>query len=212
MANKRLFQFLYTKQPKLSMITGGFTAGANGTVASGSAYGAGVYQIRGFGSGNYQIKLSDNWVDYLAADINIIGGISAAAVGVADLAGSSSYIITTVGNSTWTTVGLDSDYTAAVGQPFVATAVAGSGTGVAKLVVPSGITHAEVMPQPDALLNNIAAVSTPPRGSSVLFKTLAPSSAMISSAAVTTMVATNPVGSSQITFSIWFKDSGVTAL
>lgn len=205
MANRRLFQFLYSRQPKLTMITGSFTAGANGTVASGSVVGAGVYSVLGYGNGNYQVQLQDNYYALVANDFSVTSGINAAEVNVASLVGSSSYSIAVVGNSNWSTVGLDTDFTAVIGAPFVATAVAGSGTGTAKLIIPSNISSIEVAPVASTLLPSNANLQG--KGSAIYFKTLAPSTAMVSSAAVTTMAATNPVGSSQITFKMWFRDS-----
>lgn len=209
MANKRLFQFLYTKQPKLTMITGGFMIGASGSVASGSVTGAGIYQLTQLGTGTYKVKLADNYVSFLDADYRMHSSVGATEVGVASLVSSSTYQIAVVGNSTWSTVGADSDYTAVVGQPFVATNVAGSGTGTAKLLSPSGIVTIETLRNGSSQLTN----GSPNlgKGSSFIFQTLA-NTVSSNSTSVSTLVATNAAGSSTMTFKLWFKDSSVLAL
>lgn len=208
MANKRLFQFLYSKQPKLTAIYGGIQFGANGTVASGSSGGAGVYSVSKLATGVYQIKLQDNYAAVISQTYAMHSGVSAAEVNVASLTSSAAYQIAVVGNSTWSTVGLDADYTAAVGQAFVANNVAGSGTGTAKLLVPSGIDSVESLRNTSGLLTN----GSPNlgKGSSILFQTLANQSS--GSGVIQTMTPTNPVASSTMTYVLWYKDSSVSAL
>lgn len=209
MANKRMFQFLYSKQPKLSMIVGSFQFGASGTVASGSVTGAGVQSITKLAAGTYQVKLADNYASVLSFDSRMFSSIGATEVGVASLVGSSTYQIAVVGNSNWATVGADSQYTAVVGQPFVALATAGSGTGTAKLLSPSGIVAVETLRLGGAMLTN----GSPNQGlgSSFIFQTLA-NTVSSNSTSVATLVAANAVASSAMSFKIWFKDSSVTAL
>lgn len=208
MANKRLFQFLYSKQPKLTMIQGAFQIGASGTVASGGISGAGVYQVTKLATGVYQIKLADNYANVLDANFCMGTGISATEVAVASLVASTTYQIAVVGNSTWSTVGVDSQYTPIVGSPFVATNVAGSGTGTAKAIVASGIDTIETVRNLNGLLTN--ASPNQGLGTSIIFQTLANQSS--GGLAMTTMVPTNAVASSTCHFKIWFKDSSVQAL
>lgn len=207
MANKRLFQFLYSKQPKLTMITGSLQFGASGTVASGSVTGAGVYSIAKLATGTYQLKLADNYAAILGADYQMHSSIGATEVGVASLVGSSSYQIAVVGNSSWTSLGPDAQYTPVVGQPFVATATVGSGTGTAKLLAPSGIVAVETLRSSGAMLAN----GSPNLGlgASIIFQTVANQSS--GGLAMTTLVAANAIASSTMTFKIWFKDSSVQA-
>lgn len=185
----------------------------------GSSTGAGVYSVAGGGNGNFQIILNDNYYDLVGAEFTPISGVSATEVNIASLVASSSYQISVVGNTTtadWTAAGVPSQYgSPAVAMPFIATAVAGSGTGTAKLVVPSNVSTVEVMPNDSAYLTNTSPnyasnTGQAGRGTSVFFKTLAPSSAMVSSAAVTTMATVNPVGSSGMFFKLWFRDSSST--
>lgn len=208
MANKRLFQFLYTKQPKLTMITGGFQVGASGNVASGSITGAGVYSITKLGTGTYQLKLADNYANILGIDYQLYSSIGATEVAIASLVASSSYQIAVVGNSNWATVGADSQYTPSIGQPFVANQVAGSGTGTAKLLASSGIVQIETLRRSTTMLTNGSPNSG--LGASFIFQTLANQSS--AGLAMTTLIPTNAVGSSAVSFKIWFKDSSVLAL
>lgn len=213
MANKRLFQFLYSKYPKLTMIHGVVTFGANGTIASGSTFTAGIYSVTGNGNGSFQVKLSDNYYNFVGAQFLPVAGISGAApVGVASLTGSSMYQVSVVGNSTWSTVGFDSDYTPVVGAPFMANAVAGSGTGTAKLITPNNISTIQYVQGTGNVLTNNSpnfqnATGAVGKGSSVFFQTMAPVTTTVSSVATTAMTVTNPTGSTQATFKIWFRDS-----
>jgi hypothetical protein len=216
MANRRLFQFLYSRQPKLTMVQGQMTFAAGGRVV-GSATGQGVYQIYRNGTGNYFVQLTDNYYDLIGADFTPISGVDPVSTNVASLVGSSMYQVSVVGNSTWSTVGLDTTQygTATVGQPFVATAVAGSGTGTAKLIIPSNVSTVEIVPNVDGLLTNVGPnygsnTGALGKGSGVWFRTLAPTTSMVSSAAVTTMAAVAPVGSSGMMFKLWFRDSSAT--
>lgn len=214
MANKRLYQFLYSKQPKLTMISGGFTVGGDGSVASASAFGAGVYSISNLAPGVFQIKLVDNFAALVNTQFQAYSPPGQASTNISALVGSSAYQIATVGNSTWTTVGLDSDYTPTVGMPFVANATAGSGTGTAKLIGPSKIDAIEVIGSSSSMLQNLN--PSLGRGSSFLFQTLnstATTTVANTSTFTTTLTfaASSPVGSTTIMFQVWLKDSSVIA-
>lgn len=212
MANKRFYQFLYTKQPKLSMITGAFQIGQGGSVASGSVTGAGVYSVTKASTGTYKIKLQDNYYAALSGQFQSYAPPGAAEVNVSLLTGSSAYQVAVVGNTDWTSLGVDSDYTVAVGMPFVATATAGSGTGTAKLFGPSNIDSFEILPAESATLQN--ANPTLGKGSSILFKTMNTTAATttVDTATFTTtltMAATNAVASTTVAFKLWYRDSSV---
>lgn len=190
------------------MISGGFQFGAAGNVASGSVTGAGVYSVTKLGTGTYQIKLADNYASILDATFQSYTGIGATEVAVASLVASTSYQIAVVGNSNWATVGADSQYTPVIGQPFVATNIAGSGTGTAKAIVASGIVGVDVVRRSNTMLTNGSPNAG--LGSSIIFQTMANQSS--GGLAMTTLVATNSVASAAMAFQIWFKDSSVLAL
>lgn len=217
MANRRLFQFLYSKQPKLTCISTQVTFRNLGRVV-GSATGQGIYSVVGYGNGQFQIKLADNYVNFVGADFTPLSGITGTDVNVASLVGSSTYQVAVVGNSDWSTNGFDTDYNpVAVGDIFVANAVAGSGTGTAKLLIPSNLSTVEIMNGTGNMMTNAApnfqtATGQTGKGAAVYFQTLAPSSTTTqTSTAVyvttTTMVATNPVASSSMFINLWFRDS-----
>lgn len=212
MANRRLYQFLYSRQPKLTMVNGIISFGANGSVTSVSS--VGVYTAANLAAGQYQIKLTDNYYAFVGAQFNFYSGIAGASTfGVAGLTGSSMYQITTVGNSDWTTLGPDPDYALTAGTVFRATAVVGSGTGTAKLLTVNPVVSAQVLQsQTTALQNNFPSLG---RGSSIYFQTIAPvvTTSQTSTSvyvSTTTMTATNPVASSSMSFKLWFRDSSVT--
>ncbi len=216
MANKRLYQFLYSKQPKLTMINGIVTFGAGGTIASGSTFTAGVYSVTGNGNGTFQVKLSDNYAAFVGGQFTVHSGLSASVINISSLVGSSSYQIVSVGNSTWSTVGFDSDYTPVAGAPFMANAVVGSGTGTARLLTPTNISTIQMLQTTTGLLTNNApnfqnTNGAPGRGSSFFFQTMAPTATMVSSAAVISQVVVNPTGSTQASFKLWFRDSSSLA-
>ncbi len=211
MANRRLYQFLYSRQPKLTMVNGIISFGANGSVTAVSS--VGVYTATNLATGQYQIKLTDNYYAFVGAQFNFYSGISAVSAAVAGLTGSSMYQITAVGNTDWSGLGPDPDYTVAAGTVFRATATVGSGTGTAKLLTVNPVVSAQVMQsQVAALQNNNPSMG---RGSSVFFQTVAPAvtTAQTSTAvyvSTATMAATNPVASSSMSFKLWFRDSSVT--
>lgn len=218
MANKRLFQFLYSKQPKLTCITGQMNFRSQGRVV-GSATGLGVYSVVGYGNGKFQIKCNDNYVALVGAEFTPLTGISATGTNISAVVGSAAYQITVVGNNTtanWQSAGLDSDYgTAAVGQIFVANDVIGSGTGTCKQLIPSNISTVEVLNGTANMLTNTSPnygsnTGGQGRGSSIFFQTLAPVASMVSSASLNTMTVTNPVASSSMMFKLWFRDSSST--
>ena len=132
------------------------------------------------------------------------------------MAGSTSYVVSVVGNTDWSTLGVDTDYTVVVGMPFVARDVVGSGTGVVKAVVASNVSNVMPIGSLSALMTNSApnyasATGVVGRGTSLYFQTMrAITSETATSTYVTTMTAVNPVGSSSMMVKLWFRDSSAT--
>lgn len=205
MANKRFFQFLFSKQPKLTMINGLVPIGATGAV--GTVSGAGVQGVTRLAAGIYKIKLLDNYYGYVDSDFSMQGGITGSSVAGGAFITGTLYQIITLGTTTqaqWVTAGFDADYTAAVGSVFVATG-AGAGTGTVKAIGSSGIVACEIAQRTGNLLNNLNSISN--KGSSVIVQTLA-----ATSSSVTTLIPTDPANGSVLSFKLWFKDSSVTAI
>lgn len=204
MANRYQNQFLYSKQPKLTMVNGIVTFGATGAVSA--ATGPGLYGVTRLAQGVYKIKLVDNYKTYIGSQFNMLSGITGASVAGGSFVATTLYQIITLGTTTqaqWVTAGFDADYTAAVGSVFVATAV-GAGTGTVKALTASNITNVEVAQVQSSLLVNLN--SAQGKGSSIIVQTLG-----ATDATTTTVIPLNPLTGSQMSFKIWFRDSSVLA-
>lgn len=149
MANRYGYQFLYSREPMLTMIDGTAAIGSSGAVSAIS--GDGITSITRVDTGTYKLKLED---DFFRA-LQLIGSVDAPTTGSAVTAGSfvvgTVYQISTLGNTDWTVAGVDSDVDAAVGVPFVAAAV-GSGTGEALAVAPSQVVALQLIGNPQATI------------------------------------------------------------
>ncbi len=205
MANRREFQFLYSKQPKLTMRTGLVTFGGSGTIAAVSGPGLGT--VSKLTTGIYQIKFVDNFYAYIGAKFCMLSGTAGAAVGDGTFTQNTLYQIGTVGNTPWTTIGFDSDYTPVVGATFVAsgTGASGTNTGSAKAIATggSGIYAVEVVENQTKMLQNL--YPNAPRGSSLMIQTLGPTGGTTSSSTV--LVPASPAAGSQLSFKVFFRDS-----
>lgn len=204
MANAYDKQFLYSKYPKFTLRSGTISIGGSGTIASFG--GPGVAAVSKLATGIYQIKLKDNFYQYVSSDFQMLAGTSGAVVGDGTFSANTLYQITTVGTTNWANVGFDSDYTPVVGAVFVASGTGNGGTftGQAKAITPTTIDAIEVIQSPQkqlASLNSASGTS----GASIFFQTLASTGP-----GTTTLVATAPVAGSQIVFNLWFQDSAVT--
>lgn len=199
MANKRYYQYLYTKQPMLKAIYGSITFGATGAVASSS--GAGVLSVTRLNTGLYQVKLADNYSNFLKLEWDAQSGVSGGAVTAGSFVTGTQYQIVSLGNTNWGAIGLDSNYTTAIGQTFVATG-AGSGTGTAKILVASGIIAVESV-APGAALTNL--YPNQGKGSSIFLNVYGlPASGQVASLA-------DPASGSSLNYALYFRDSSVGA-
>lgn len=194
MANKRFYQFLYSKHAKLTMINGLVTIGATGAVSS--VTGAGVQGVTRLGTGLYRVKLVDNYAAFVGFSAYEYSPLTGSPVADGSLVTGTLYQITVVGTTNWVSAGFDPDFTPAVGGVFVATGAGGAGTGTATAVGLTGIDSVEVAQSQSSLLqNNNTALG---RGSAVIMQTLSSAGALA-----------NPASGSQIGFKIWFRDSSV---
>ncbi len=141
----------------------------------------GIKAITRLGVGTYQIQLDDNYSSMYKLDVSFTSAVTGAEIqvdtGTAGLSVGTAYQITTLGTSTaanWTTLGLASGLTAAVGQVFVALATgAGSGTGKVKAVAAANTSlQAQVLGVPDLMLNTQPFVQGN-GGGIIVFQTLA---------------------------------------
>lgn len=191
MANPYMYQFLYSKHPMLSVITGSITFGATGAVSAAS--GNGVYGVVRKTTGIYQVKLTDNWPGFVKFQWIGYSGITGSNVASGSLVTGTLYQITAVGTTVWSGAGFDSDFTPAVGMQFVATGTA-AGTGTAKAVTTSGIGACEVaLVQTSMLQNNNPAAG---RGSEFFLQTLDFAGALV-----------DPTSGGKMGFMFWLRNS-----
>lgn len=184
------------------MRTGLITFGGSGSV--GTFSGPALGTVSKLTTGIYQIKFVDNFFAFIGAQFCMLSGTAGAAVGDGTFTTNTLYQIKTVGNTPWASVGFDSDYTPAVGAPFVAsgTGASGTNTGVAVPVSATGsnILTVEVAQNQTKLLQNLN--PNAPRGSAIIIQTLG-----ATGVGTTTLVPTSPLVGSQLSFKVFFRDS-----
>lgn len=207
MANKRFYQFLFTKQPKLTKINALLTVGSTGAVSAIS--GPGVQGCTRLGTGIYKLKLQDNYYAFVGANFSVFDGITGSSVAGGSFITGTLYQILTLGTTTqaqWVTAGFDPDYTAAVGGVFVAVA-GGAGTGTVKAIGVSNLVAVELAQNQQSMLQNL---NTPlGRGSAVTFSTYSMPTSAGSGAQVPILA--DPNSGCQIHVDLWFRDSSVSA-
>lgn len=150
----------------LSMLQGQVTIGASGAVSA--ATGNGIYGVTKLTTGIYAIRLADNYNAYVGSFSQLLSQVTGSNVTGGSFVTGVLYQITALGNTTWSSAGLSSGLTAAVGQCFVATGV-GAGTGTAKAVSNTGLYQVEVAQNPQLMLQS----SIPGQGGVIVIQTLA---------------------------------------
>jgi hypothetical protein len=104
----------------------------------------GVQSVTRKAAGIYQIQLKDNYASLLGMKANIIEPATGSAIDPNAGVVGSIYEITTVGDTDWSTAGLASSITAAVGARLVLAAQPTAGTGRVKLVSASNLASIEL--------------------------------------------------------------------
>lgn len=196
MGNSRFYQFLFSKIPMLSYIEGSVIIGATGAV--GTVSGNGVYAITRLTTGIYKIQLVDNYNALVGAQFLMESGITGSNVNDGSFVANTLYQITAVGTTNFTAIGLSAGLTAAVGQSFVATGIGGAGTGTAKAMTVSGITHVEVARNAQTELTT----SVAGHGAIINIQTLA-----ATSSSVTTLIPADPANGSLLRFNLFLRNS-----
>lgn len=199
MSNRRLYQFLFSKQPMLKKINALVTFGASGAVAS--VGGPGVLSCTKLTTGIYQLKLIDNYVSVVGYTWAMFGGAPGSNVTDGSFVTNTLYEITALGTTSWAAIGLDADFTPAVGQVFVATGAGGSGGGTAKAIGASNVIEVEIaQSQNGQLSNNFPNLG---RGAAFIFQAYG----LPASGQVPALV--SPALNSQMHIDMWFRDSSV---
>ena len=157
---------IYTGHVMPVLIDGNFVIGASGAV--GTVKGPYIESITHLGTGLYQIKLQDNYNRYYGGWTGFVSPVTGSAIDPNAGATGSAYIITTVGDTDWTTAGVPAGVTPAVGVGFVLAAAPSAGTGRVKLVADSGISRIEVVGDSNLTLDP----SSPNQGAVILMQCL----------------------------------------
>lgn len=144
-----------------------------------------VSSVTRLAAGIYQIKLQDNYAALLGMDSSIIEPVTGSAIDPNGGVVGSLYQISTVGDTNWTTAGLPSSVTAAVGVVICLAAQPPSGTGRVKLISASNIQGIELA---GPMMNSNAPASS---GAIILIRCLSQSAA----APALTMNSYTPAGS-----------------
>lgn len=146
MASRYFQQFFFSLNHMPVWLEGSVTIGAAGAVSSYT--GDGTKTVVKLATGVYQVNLQDPYYRFLAMSASSSGSTPGAAVAGGAFVPTTLYQIVSLGNTTqaqWEAAGLTAGVPAAVGVPFVATAI-GAGTGTVKAIVTSGVAYAEVAP------------------------------------------------------------------
>lgn len=137
MARNRLYQFLYSKVAGLTYVNCAITIGSSGAVTSFSGNLVSSVTLPTNAVGQYQINLNDMYnavVDYHFA---LKGPLNATPTAITGLTPGIAYSISTLGSATaaqWTTAGVPTGVTAAVGVVFVAAATSAGTSSAAKSI------------------------------------------------------------------------------
>ncbi len=143
MASRSFYQQLFSLNPDLTFLECNFVVGSTGAV--GTTKGSGIKSIVRQDVGTYQINLTDSYNRYLGGDSGFVSPLTGSATDPHSEATGHVYVITTVGNTDWTSAGLPAGVTPAVGVAFALTAQPAAGTGRVKAVSSSGINAVEVI-------------------------------------------------------------------
>lgn len=155
------------------------STGAVGTIA-----GPYIKAVTRLGVGTYQVQMQDNYSGYYLGQSQFISPVSGSDLSIraADTALTigKTYVITILGAATaanWTTLGVPTGVTAAVGVAFVALAT-GAGTNAVskvKLLGDSGIAKVELCSNPNTSIAPVGANTSGAQGAIVLLQCMGPS-------------------------------------
>ena len=145
MANRYFQQFWFSLIHSPVFLEGNFTVGASGAVRT--VKGSGIKAVTKLYTGCYRIDLDDSYHRYLSGKSGCAMPYSGSNVAAGALSTNGVYMITVVGTTDWSAVGLPVGVTAKVGSCFVATGT-GTGSGYAMIVSSSGVANIEVAGNP----------------------------------------------------------------
>lgn len=128
-----------------------FVVGSSGAV--GTTKGPYIKSVTRKGVGAYEIKLSDNYNRYYGGFSGFVAPSTGSAIDPNTGTVGKAYVITTVGDTDWSTAGLSAGLTAAVGQSLILAAAPAAGTGRVKAIASAGITSIQVVGNANLMCN-----------------------------------------------------------
>lgn len=195
MANRYQQQTLNSFVKNLTYICGQFSVGSSGAVSL--VKGTGIVSVTRLYTGVYLIKFTDAYYRFLNSHFRLREPAAGSSVADGSFVANTAYEITAVGTTDWAGAGLTAGIVAAVGTPFVATGIGGSGTGTAKAATPGLVGGFEVVGDPNVQINQKAYPS-------LIFRCLGPTSS-----SVTTQISVDPASGSMLYFEFLLRNSGL---
>ncbi len=226
MANRRFYQFYQTLHYKPVQLDCSFTVAASdaGGLGQTGLVGGGIAQVYMHtsaplsGSGNpnpaagyIYVQLQDNYNGYYFGNCGFSGPLTGSAITIvtaASLTVGAVYTIVSVGTTTaaqWVAVGVPVGITAAAGVSFVASATAGLGSGTVKATAPSGVSHVELVGDPNTTITSQAAtVLGSGSGAYLIYQVMGPTSS-----SVTTFIPKAPADGTVVKMSFVLSNSSL---
>ena len=154
MANRYFFQFTKSLNHELVILEGSFVVDSGLPGKTRSVKGSGIKSITQLGVGTYEVRLEDAYNRYLSGTFGTNAILTGANVADGAFVVGTTYVITSVGTTTFNSYGLPAGVTAAPGVAFVATAIGGAGTGTVKAVTNGGVFGALLVGDPNLTIKN----------------------------------------------------------
>lgn len=201
MSNTRKYQFLYSKVPMLTFVDCTITVGSSGAVSSSTGALVNSVTLPTGAVGQYLINLTDNYNAFIDMFSNVKAPISASPTAITALTPGLAYSISTLGSATraqWTTAGVPTNVTPAVGVFFVAAATSAGASSAAKPVISSGLYGVVLVG------TNTYQTSAGNSAFQILVQCVGPTAT-----ADTALIPTNPVSGSVLELGFWLRDSTV---
>lgn len=201
MANRLYLPHGGTLDVNAIQLEGNFVVGSTGAV--GTLKGSGITSVTRLSTGVYKVTLEDQYNRYLYGSISFVSPQVSSAINDGSFVAGTMYQIASVGTTNWTAAGLPAGVKPAVGVPFKAASVGGSGSGTVKAIGNSGIVTVEAMGDCNPLLQPGSASSG---GGTIIFQCLG-----ATSSGSTVLIPTDPAPASVCAMLFILRNSSVAS-